>query len=143
MSAAYDEKYAKECVRLEPTALEEEFVRYTADLAYWGERLAEAKRTEALDKLQRDVVAADLDVAAREALAGDKKPTEAAVSAWVQKHPAMLESEKNLIECGFHVDRVRATYDALRAKRDMLVGLGAQQRAELQGEPTIRAATFD
>jgi len=56
----------------------------------------------------------------------------------VQKHPVMQQAEQALIEAGYHVDKVRAVYDALRAKRDMLVGLGAQQRAEMQGDPTIR-----
>lgn len=136
--AFFDEKYAGECVRLEPTALEEEFVRYTPDLAFWGAQLAEAKRDEALLKLARDTTSSDLDGAARDALAGDKKPTEAAVSAWVQKHPVMQQAEQALINASYHVDKVRAVYDALRAKRDMLVGLGAQQRAEMQGDPTIR-----
>lgn len=134
----FDEKYAKECVRLEPTALEEEFVRYTADLAYWGQRLAEVKQDEALKKLSRDTTQADLDVGAREALAGDKKPTEAMISAWVQKHPAMSAAEKECISATFEVDRVRAVWEAMRAKRDMLVGLGAQQRAEMQHEPSVK-----
>ena len=136
--AVFDEKYATECVKLEPTALEEEFVRYTPDLAYWGGQLADAKREAALVKLARDTAASDLDSAGRDALAGEKKPTEAAVSAWVQKHPLMQESERALIAAEYHVDRVRAVYDAIRAKRDMLVGLGAQARAEMQGDPLTR-----
>lgn len=138
MSITYDEKYASECVRLEPTALEEEFVRYTADFAYWGAQLASAKQEESLAKLARDTTAADLDVGAREALAGDKKPTEAAVAAWVAKHPAMQAAEKDCIAATYSVDRVRAIWEALRAKRDMLVGLGAQHRAEMQHEPSIK-----
>jgi hypothetical protein len=50
----------------------------------------------------------------------------------------MQQAEQALINASYHVDKVRAVYDALRAKRDMLVGLGAQQRAEMQGDPTIR-----
>jgi hypothetical protein len=135
---AFDAKYASECVKLEPTALEEEFVRYTADLAYWGQQLAEVKQAESLVKLSRDTTQADLDVGAREALAGDKKPTEAMISAWVQKHPAMVAAEKECIGATYEVDRVRAVWEALRSKRDMLVGLGAQQRAEMQHEPSIK-----
>lgn len=137
---AFDDKYASECVKLEPTALEEEFVRYTPDLAYWGAQLADAKRDEALVKLARDTTASDLDAAARDALAGEKKPTEAAVSAWVQKHPTMQEAERAVIDSAHHTDKVRAVYDAIRAKRDMLVGLGAQARAEMQGDPVTRIA---
>jgi len=138
----FDESYARDCVKLEPTALEEEFVRYTGDFAYWGEKFACAKQEESLAKLSRDTTAADLDVGAREALSGEKKPTEAAVAAWVSKHPAMQAAEKEVIAATFSVDRVRAIWEALRAKRDMLVGLGAQQRAEMQHEPTVKAIEF-
>lgn len=138
MALDFDENYARECVRLEPTALEEEFVRYTADFAFWGAKFANAKQEESLAKLSRDTTAADLDVGAREALAGDKKPTEASVAAWVAKHPAMQAAEKDVIAATYDVDRVRAIWEALRAKRDMLVGLGAQQRAEMQHEPSIK-----
>lgn len=138
MSFEFDDNYARECVKLEPTALEEEFVRYTADFAFWGSKFASAKQEESLAKLARDTTAADLDVGAREALAGDKKPTEAMISAWVAKHPAMQQAEKDVIAATYHVDRTRAIWEALRAKRDMLVGLGAQQRAEMQHEPTVK-----
>ena len=142
MPMEFDEKYARECVKLEPTALEEEFVRYTADFAFWGAKIATAKQEEALTKLSRDTTAADLDVAAREALAGDKKPTEALIAAWVAKHPAMQAAEKEVIAATYDVDRVRAIWEAMRAKRDMLVGLGAQQRAEMQHEPSVKALEF-
>lgn len=142
MAIEFDDKYARECVKLEPTALEEEFVRYTADFAFWGAKYASAKQEESLAKLSRDTTAADLDVAAREALSGDKKPTEALVAAWVAKHPAMQAAEKEVIAATYDADRVRAIWDALRAKRDMLVGLGAQQRAEMQHEPVVKAMEF-
>lgn len=138
MATEFDEKYARECVKLEPTALEEEFVRYTADFAYWGAKVADARQEESLAKLARDTMAADLDIAAREALAGDKKPTEAMITAWVAKHPAMQSAEKDVIAATHAFDKLRAIWDALRAKRDMLVGLGAQHRAEMQHEPTVK-----
>lgn len=135
---AFDAKYAKECVGLDSTQIDAEFTKYTGDFAYWGARLAEARQEESLAKLTKETTAADLDVMAREALAGDKKPTEAMISAWVTRHAAMQEAEKNLIAATFEFERVRAVWDALRAKRDMLVGLGAQQRAEMQHEPVIK-----
>ena len=46
--------------------------------------------------------------------------------------------EKGVIHATFEVDRIRAVWEALRAKRDMLVGLGAQQRAEMQHEPSVK-----
>ena len=134
----FDEKYAGECVALEATNLQGEFIKYTADLAYWGQRVAEARQGESFCKMARDVQAADLDTLAREALAGDKKPTEAMIAAWVTKHPAMQGTEQHLIAATFELDRAKAIYDALRSKRDMLVGLGAQQRAEMQHDPALK-----
>ena len=138
----FDESYAKECVKLEPTALESEFVRYTADFAFWGQKVAETKQQESLAKLSLEVLEADLDTMAREALAGDKKPTEAMIGAWVTKHPAHTEASKTLFSASYEHDRAKAVWDAMRAKRDMLVGLGAQQRAEMQHEPTVKALEF-
>lgn len=138
----FDADYARSCVTLENTNLQGEFVKYTGDLAFWGAKVASAKQEESLAKLARDVTSADLDSAAREALAGDKKPTEGAVASWVSRHPSMQEAEKVLIVATFALDQVKAVYDALRAKRDMLVGLGAQQRAEMQHEPAIKMVEF-
>ena len=138
----FDEKYAEECMALNQADLQAEFVRYTADLGYWGMQFAGKKQEENLAKLKKDVTAAELDVLARESLAGDKKPTEGMVSAWVTKHPAMQEAEKELHAATYEMDKVRAVWDAMRSKRDMLVGLGAQQRAEMQRDPQINTVEF-
>ncbi len=134
----FDEEYARQCVTLDNTNLQGEFVKYTADLSFWGAKLGYAKQEESLAKLARDVTAADLDSAAREALMGDKKPTEGAIAGWVTRHPSMQEAERTLIHATHAMDQVKAICDALRAKRDMLVGLGAQQRAEMQHEPIVK-----
>lgn len=138
----FDADFARQCVALDNTALDAEFTKYTGDFAYWGAQLAMVKQEESLAKLAKETTAADLDAAAREALVGDKKPTEASINAWIVRHPAMQEAEKNVIEATFRVDQVRAVWEALRAKRDMLVGLGAQQRAEMQHEPSVKSADY-
>lgn len=142
MSFEFDEEFARSCVTLDNNNLQGEFVKYTSDFAYWGAKVAAAKMHESLAKMAKDATAADLDVSAREALAGDKKPTEAMIGAWVTRHPAMQAAEKDYVTATFEYDRVRAVWDALRAKRDMLVGLGAQQRAEMQNEPVVKALEF-
>lgn len=134
----FDAKYAKECVQLEATNLQGEFVKYTADLAHWGEVVAACRQGESMAKLTRDAQAADLDAIARETLIGDKKPTEASIHAWVTRHPAMQSAETQLVEATYRLDQAKAVYDALRSKRDMLVGLGAQQRAEMQHDPSLK-----
>lgn len=136
--AEFDQDYAQSCVQLEQSNLQGEFVKYTADLSHWGEKVAAARREESMAKMQRDVQAADLDTMGREVLALEKKPTEAMVASWVTRHPVMQSAEKALIDASFELDRAKAIYDALRSKRDMLVGLGAQQRAEMQHDPSIK-----
>ena len=138
----FDAAFARECVTLDNTNLQGEFVKYTSDFAFWGAKLASAKQEESLAKLAKEALAADLDASARDALMGDKKPTEAQVAAWVTRHPAMQEAEKGLIAATYEMERVQAVWAALRAKRDMLVGLGAQQRAEMQSEPVLKAIEF-
>ena len=140
MSVVIDEKYAAECVSLDPNDLNPAFVRYTADLAHWGTLLADAKREAALAELAAQMTSADLDSLARETLYADKKPTEAAIAAWIAKHPLNEQVARAVIEAQFVVDKVRAIYEAIKSKRDMLVGLGAQARAELQGDPMLRLA---
>ncbi len=36
MSIEFDENFARECVKLDNTNLQGEFIRYTGDLSFWG-----------------------------------------------------------------------------------------------------------
>ena len=62
--------YLYDCVNVEPEALQEEFVRIPADLAYWNERYAQAHREHLLAKLdaERAEALADIPQAEREQL---------------------------------------------------------------------------
>lgn len=88
-----------------------------------GATLAERKREEALAKLTKEKTSSELDALARESLGGDKKPTEAAIANWIKSHPAMQNAEQVLVEASYQVDVVRASYEALRASKDIFVTL--------------------
>lgn len=135
-----DEAYAKECLTTPPAeALQEDFMRYSADFAWWSERSADARREVALLKLEVDTLKGDADAEVRESIAkAGGKVTEAAVDAALRSHPGLLAAKKRLIDGEHFAGRIDAVVDGLRAKRDMLVGLGATFRAEQKADPLLR-----
>lgn len=131
--------YLRECVTIEPMALEEEFVRVPSDLAYWGARWADAQKAAALAKLQRDQVEAAIDAEHRaEAAAAGEKVTEKVIASRVASDDRMRACEIELIEAEARAARARAFADAVRAKKDMVVSLGSQVRAEMAANPALR-----
>jgi hypothetical protein len=132
-------QYLKECVTIEPLALEEEFIRVPADLAYWGAAFADAQKSAALAKLNRDQVEAAVDAEIRsEAAALGEKVTEKIVAGRVQADSRMQAVELALIDSEANSSRAKAFCDAVRAKRDMVIALGSQVRAEMAADPSIR-----
>lgn len=132
-------QYLKECVTIEPMALEEEFVRVAADLAYWGAKWADAQKAAALVKLSRNEVEAALDAEHRaEAAQSGEKVTEKVIASRVASDERMKAIEIALIEADAAATRARAFADAVRAKKDMVVSLGSQVRAEMQADPSVR-----
>lgn len=93
-----------------------------------GLLLAEAKKNEALAKLAKEKTSSELDAMARETLGGDKKPTEAAIANWIKSHPAMQNAEQHLIDVGYELDKVRASYETLKAKKDILLALFTESK---------------
>jgi len=132
-------QYLKECVTIEPMALEEEFIRVPSDLAYWGARFADAQRDAALAKLRRDEVEAAIDAEHRTVAASSgEKVTEKVIASRVAQDDRMKAVEIELIDADARAQRARAFCDAVRAKRDMVIALGSQVRAEMAADPSIR-----
>lgn len=132
-------EYLRECVTIEPMALEEEFVRVPSDLAYWGAQWADAQKAASMAKLTRDQVEAAIDAEHRaEAAAAGEKVTEKVIASRVLLDSRMKAVEIELIEAEARSSRARAFCDAVRAKRDMVVSLGSQVRAEMAANPSLR-----
>ena len=135
----FDADYAAECLTTPPPeALQEDFIRYSADLAFWLAKLADAKRDVSMTDLGVKETLATADYEVRADLQAVGKVTEAAVDARVTRHPAVQAARRALIEAEHAADHVRAVVEGMKAKRDMLVGLGATHRAEVQADPVIR-----
>lgn len=133
------DEYRRRCVETEPMALEEEYVRLPADLAYWNARFADCLRTYLRTKLDFEQTEARLRLETRERLLADaKKPTESQVDATVLGLPEMVQARLLLVEAEVAKVRAAGVCEAVRAKKDMLVSLGAHVRAEMNGDPMIR-----
>jgi len=133
------DEYLSSSVQIEPTTIEEEYIRMPADMAYWGHRYAEAHKEFLKAKMQHDRVLARLRLEMRETLAAEgKKPTESMVDSHVELTKTWLDSKTAEIDAEANREHLRCTLDAIRTKREMLVSLGATVRAEMQANSIIR-----
>ena len=131
--------YLRECVRIDPSKVTEEFVRVPSDLAFWSERYNDAAEAYLRAKMLRDKCAAEVELQVRRAaMVHGEKLTESIVQA-----RAAVDEECNavnlaVIEAEANKNRLRSTVDAILAKKDMLVSVGAHLRAEMGRDPVVR-----
>lgn len=134
------EDYLQKATEIDPLCIQEEYVRLPADLAYWNQRYAVAYRTHARERLARKRLEALLAIQYRETFADEgKRPTEAMVAAAVSTDERLDAALGREVEAEVEKVRLYGVLDAVRAKREMLVSLGAHIRQEMQHDPTIRA----
>ena len=120
-----------EAAAIVPEAIHEEYVRLPVDMATWNHRHAGAQRRAMITKSNLDYVRSIVYLATRERLrALDPKATEAMIAAAVEQDDRVRSAVADDIDAQVHAIRTRGELDALRAKRDMLVSLGAGLRAE-------------
>ncbi len=137
------DQYLAQSVTVEPLQLEEEFVRLPADLAYWHARAADALREYQMSKLEQDKTEANLRIVVREhIIATGGKPTESQVESGVMLRPEYSEARARTIEAEVEYQRLRGVCEAVRVKRDALVALGQQARAEMS-DPVVRQQVAD
>jgi hypothetical protein len=150
------ERYAKEAVDMAPEAMEEEYVRLPADLAYWNERYARALKVFLTTKARSKTMAALLKIEHRERLfeefqakkeekgkSGSGRVTDSMVDAALEQDERWQNMQAQLVDAEVEMVRVKGTAEAVRAKKDMLVSLGASIRAEIEGDPIVRKAHAD
>lgn len=127
------DEYVWESVSIERTNLNEEFIRVSADLYYWGNALAKAEAEEAAAKINLKSIAAAKHVEISRIAKLSVRNAEAAVEVSREYQ----EADNLLLAKSAARGQLRAIVDAVRSKRDMIVSLGAQMRAEMKLEPTI------
>lgn len=132
------EARVREAVRITPEALEEEFVRVPADLAYWSGQYSDALDAHLRAEGYEDRLEALLLIEKRqELLDAGAKVTESQVAAAVKTDARMQAAEEGRITAEVAVARLKGVVEAIRAKRDMLIQIGATQRAEMERDPMI------
>jgi hypothetical protein len=135
-----DPDFAK-CVAIEPMALQEEFSRVPSDIAYWNEVYAQAYQAWLELKLARERTWAQAYQEKQSFLLtlgkSGRGPTVGEIEAEVTQSSEYLEVRSKEIAAETEKIRTGGMVDALRSKRDMLISLGAHQRAEMQHDPSI------
>lgn len=111
-------------------AVQEGLAMVPALLARWGYLLACAQQALSEAKLERDLARAEARRAIK-AYTGNRL-TSADVEAAVTCHTSVRKAEKALIAAEFNKARIKAVLDALTARGQMLMSIGANMRHENQ-----------
>jgi len=134
-------EFIAEC-RIDPTNLQDAYCRLPADVAYWGEQYADACARVLDTKQSSEMLFGDLfgdpsfHVRLEEKLG--KKPTVDALKGAIEQEPEYIAAREKESAAIVSKVRLRCRLDALQARRDMLINLGAQVRAELRGGVSLR-----
>ena len=134
--------YRTECTAVDRDDLISEFVRVSADMAFWNEQYADAHQTWIDAKVTKDQqrVALYKESQDRLLLNAKGRVTIAEITAEVEGDPEYHEVVRLVSVAEDLKLRVSGTCEAIRCKKDMLISLGAHIRAELSGDPSIREA---
>lgn len=128
-----------DAVFVDPDQLKEEYARVGADLAYWNTKYSNAFQSFIQLKHEAKKLRARTWLQTREQLKADgEKATEALIDAFVENDLAVIEADLRTIEAEAEKTRLFGILDGIRAKRDMLVGLGALVRSEMEHSPVLR-----
>lgn len=132
--------YAGRVAKIDPLQLNDEYIRLPADLAHWNARLAEATEAQLEAELVFERTEAKLFIGWREQLAMEAgaKVTESTVKERVHDDPRYADARMKMIEAEVALKRVRGVVDAIGAKKEMLISLGAHVRKEMDGSPAVR-----
>jgi len=131
--------YMRACVAIDPTRVQDEFVRIPADLAFWSARSDDAMDAylRAKDALEKAEATAELAIRTTAANVGEKV-TESVVRARVLVHPLYRDAIEKEITAETAKNRMRSIVAVIMTKKEMLISVGAHVRAEMQAHPAIR-----
>lgn len=134
------EKYLSECTKIEPVAIDEEFIRTPSDVAFWNARFADALEVYLKAKAHMETEWARLRLLTREELlAKGEKATESAIDNNTEVRPEWAAARLTFIEAEVQKARIAGSCEAVRTKKEMLQSLGAKLRIEMGSDPMVRA----
>lgn len=115
------------------------FTKISSDIAHWTERYAKALGRLLRAEAYRKRTQAELFLEIKKTqLEGGKYPSEEVAKAALQSNPRFIDAQEAEIDAEVARVRINGICEALRAKKDALVSLGADVRAERGGDPRIR-----
>lgn len=124
--------YLFDSVTVVPELIGEEFVRVPVDMAYWSARYASAHQDFLRAKLNAERKRAEVRISERRRLIDEHlKYTEPFLDALVDSDERYIAAEDARINAEGERARLAGVLEAVRAKKDMLVSIGAHQRAEM------------
>jgi hypothetical protein len=127
-------------LNIDEVHLNDEFVRMPALIASAAARQSEATYDYQLAKIERERTRARLWTSYHASLLDNKeRPTEARVESLIEQNEEMFQARLRELTAERTKNEAAAYAEAMRTKRDMLVSLGANYRAEMQGDPSLRA----
>ncbi len=131
--------FLAECVKIEPLALQEEFIRQPSDLAYWNELCSRAIRKHLAAKLDLEMLESKLYLQQTAAIETQgKRATQKIVESEIHAQEEWHTAKLRVIECEADVAKLKGCVEAVRVKKDMLIQMGADRREEMKGSPRIR-----
>lgn len=126
-------------IRVNPEALEEEFVRLPGDVAYLGAQHARALERHLRAKAEaRRAWSAAFLIKRQELLDAHGKATEEMVKAAVEGDLRVRAAQDAEIVADVARAKAKTDLDAVLCKKDMVVQLGANYRAEMERDPALR-----
>ncbi len=105
-----------------------DFIRLPGDLAYWNQKAALAHKAMLKAKTNVEFIESKLYLKIRQE--AETKLTEAHLNAMVITDPSYQEAKNILDEAESTKAELAGVVDAIRSKRDCLISLGANMRAE-------------
>jgi hypothetical protein len=124
-----------------PEEINKGLVRLSADLAYWNKQYAEAIRAQLRAKATEKQVRASVYKEIRRS--SETKLSEAALAAEIETHEDVRAAVDRLIDAEADKARIYGVVDSVRSKKEDLISLGAQYRAELGGDPLLKREARD
>lgn len=134
-SSHLDPDEIKAAVTIMPEAITEDFVRVPSDLAYYN-----AIYSDAIDMLltaKRKVEECEAELRREYRASADVKVTESYLDSCVALDPRYKILRESVDRAEVNKSRANGVVDAIRAKKEMLISLGAHIRAEMNGQPSI------
>lgn len=128
---------------IDSAQMDVEFTNLPGELARFSELHVEASESAEIADHELDVLEARLSLDIREhaKLLGEK-PTVDFIAAKMKVKPEWQAAKRASIQARADEMRAKGIVNAVVAKREMLISLGAHIRAQLQGDPSTRAQNF-